>query len=259
MNLGLNGKTALVLASTQGLGLACAAALLREGAVVAINGRSQDTGERAVAALPEKAAFLLADTTNPEQRVDLLERVRDHLGRIDILVLNGGGPSVGPFEDTSLDDWQEGFEQVVLPAVDLARQCVPEMREAGWGRIVSLSSISGKEISLSGARPNALRPALVGALGTLAREVAASGITVNSILSGPFDTPGLRSVVRQHSGRIDLSEEEAVEVYAQSGPMRRVGQLDEMGDLCAFLCSSRAAYITGQAIVLDGGRIPTLY
>lgn len=259
MDLGLTDKTALVLASTQGLGLACAQALADEGARVVINGRSSEAGMRALATVGGKAHFVQGDSTVPEKRAQLLDEARDHLGRISILILNGGGPTVGPFEDTQLEDWQAGFEQIVLPAVDLARQCVPDMREMGWGRIVSLSSISGKEISLSGARPNALRPALVGALGTLAREVAPSGITVNSILSGPFDTPGLRSVVRQHSGRMDLSEDEAVEAYAQSGPMNRLGQLEEMGALCAFLCSMRAAYVTGQAIALDGGRVATLY
>lgn len=259
MDLGLTGKSALVLASTRGLGLACAQALASEGARVVVNGRTPDAGHRAVSTCRGDAVFVQGDSSNPGQRARLLEQAQAHLGPISILVTNGAGPRVAPFEDTTLNDWQAGFEQVVLPALDLARQCIPAMRAMGWGRVVSLSSISGKEISRSGARPNALRPALVGALGTLAREVAAAGITVNSILSGPFDTPGLRSVVRQHSGRMDLSEDEAVDAYAQAGPMKRVGQLEEMGDLCAFLCSTRSAYITGQAIVLDGGRVPTLY
>ncbi len=259
MDLGLTDKTALVLASTRGLGLACAQALVQEGARVVINGRSSEASARALATIGGRAHFVQGDATVLEERAQLLEEARYHLGRISILILNVGGPTVAPFEDTPIEDWQAGFEQLVLPAVDLARQCVPDMRTMGWGRIISLSSISGKEISLSGSRPNALRPALAGALGTLAREVASAGITVNSILSGPFDTPGLRSVVRQHSGRMDLSEDDAVAEYARSGPMKRLGQLDEMGALCAFLCSTRAAYLTGQAVALDGGRVATLY
>ena len=259
MDLGLEGKTALVLASTSGLGLACAQALIAEGARVVINGRRAESATRALATLVPDAHFVQADLADGRQRAALHEAAREQLGAISILVTNGEGPSAEPFLETSLDDWQAAFQSMVLPAIDLAQRCIPDMVQSGWGRVINLGSISGKEVSLLGSRANGLRPALVGALGTLARELGPTGVTVNSILSGPFDTPAMRKVVRQHSGRMDLSEDEAVAAYAASGPMRRVGRPAELGALCAFLASQRASYLTGQAIVVDGGRVPTLY
>ncbi len=259
MDLGLAGKTALVLASTRGLGCACARALVAEDARAVINGRSLEAGKRAEAALGPRAHFVPADVSQKSQREELLARATDHLGSISIVVTNGDGPTADPFVETSIEQWESAFQAMVLSAIDVVQQCVPGMLTAGWGRVISLNSISGKEISLLGSRANSLRPALVGALGTLARELAPTGVTVNSILSGPFNTPAMRKVVRQHSGRMDLSEDEAVAAYAEGGPMKRVGRTEELGALCAFLASERASYITGQAIVIDGGRVPTLY
>lgn len=259
MDYGLSGKTALVMSSTSGLGLACALALAQEGVQVVINGRDPRVGARALERLPGTPRFVAADITDADDRARLVDEASEYLGDIAILVSNGGGPAASRFQETSTADWTDGFNLVVVPAIDVIQRCVPQMMASGWGRVVSLSSISGKEVSLMGSRPNALRPALVGALGTLAREIASAGVTVNSILSGPFDTPALRSVVRQHSGRLDLSEEEAVRVYAEAGPMKRIGRTEELGALCAFLCSDRAGYITGQSIVIDGGRVATLY
>ncbi len=259
MDLGLRDKTALVLASSRGLGFACAEALVAEGAKVVINGRDPKAGSAAQAALGANATFIGADLSKRDERKALLARAKEHLGALSILVLNGDGPSADPFMNTSVDDWESAFKAMVLPAIDLAQGCLPDMLARGWGRVISLSSISGKEISLLGSRANALRPALVGALGTLAREVAGKGITANSILSGPFDTPALRKVVRQHAGRPDLSEQEAVALYAKAGPMKRLGRPEELGALCAFLASPQAGYITGQAIAVDGGRVASLY
>ena len=259
MDLGLKGKTALVMASTRGLGFACAQALIDEGAQVVINGRSEDIGRDAQRALGPRAHLIVADTVKQKQRSALFDKAMNHHGTISILVINGDGPTAEPFAETSAEDWENAFQSMVLPGIDMVQKCIPNMIACGWGRVISLNSISGKEISLLGSRANSLRPALVGALGTLAREVAADGITVNSILSGPFDTPAMRKVVRQHSGRSDLTEDEAVAAYADAGPMRRVGDTKELGALCAFLASEAASYITGQAIVIDGGRVQTLY
>jgi len=259
MDLGLDGKTALLLASTRGLGFACARALVAEGVQVVINGRDAAQGAHAAAQLGAGAQFIAADVTDSEGRQALLAAVQARLGDPAILVLNGAGPTADSFMATAPDDWVQAFQDMLLPAIGLMRHCIPAMVAAGWGRVISLSSISGEEISLGAARANAMRPALVGALGTLARELGPSGVTVNSILSGPFDTDGMRKVVRQHSGRPDLSEADAVRVYAENGPMRRLGRTEELGALCAFLASEPAGYITGQAIAIDGGRVPMLY
>ena len=259
MDLGLSNKTALVVSSTRGLGFACAQSLASEGVKVVINGRNPETGIYAQELIGGSAKFVLADISDVQQRKRLIKEATSYLGSISIVITNSEGPSAQHFLETTVEDWQSAFSLMVIPAIDIVRQCVPSMSTNGWGRVVSLSSISGKEVSLLGSRANALRPALAGALGTLAREVASTGVTVNSILSGPFGTPALRLVVRQHSGRMDLSEEDAVSAYAEAGPMKRIGKLEELGALCCFLCSDRASYITGQSIVIDGGRVPTLY
>lgn len=259
MDFGLRNRSALVVAGTRGLGLACATALVNEGARVVINGRDLKQGESAEAKLGARAKFIAADLSKPEDRAKLIEEAEAFLGPISIAVLNGAGPTADLFLETPIEAWEQAFYAMLLPQLDIANRCAPSMTTAGWGRIISLSSISGKEISLRGSRPNALRAALVGALGTLAREVASSGVTVNSILSGPFDTPALRKVVRQHAGQMDLSEKDAVAHYANEGPMRRIGDPDELGAVCAFLASMRSSYVTGQAIVVDGGRVSTLY
>ena len=259
MDFGLKDKSALVLAGTHGLGLACAHALVAEGARVVINGRSSQRGQAALRSLRERAIFVAGDITDNGDRTRLHQRTVEAVGSPTVLVTNGVGPTAEPFLDTPLEAWNDAFELMLTPSIDMALRCVPAMIDQGWGRVINLSSISGKEISLLGSRANSFRPALVGAFGTLAREVAANGVTVNSILSGPYDTPGMRKVVRQHSGRTDLSENEAVAAYAAHGPMKRLGDTSELGALCAFLASTPAGYITGQAITIDGGRVPTLY
>ena len=259
MDLGLAGETALVMSSTRGLGLGCARALTAEGVRVVINGRDRTRGAEAVSELGHGAQFIGADITSQEDRLRLLDAARERLGAISILVTNGDGPPAAPFLEQSMDAWRHAFEQIALPAIDLVRQCVPDMARRGFGRVISIGSISGKEITLKGPLANSARPSLAGALGTLAREVGSSGVTVNTIMPGAFDTDALRRMVRQHSGHGDLSEEEAVKAYADAGPMRRLGRPEEIGALCAFLCSRQAGYITGQCIAIDGGRVATLY
>jgi 3-oxoacyl-[acyl-carrier protein] reductase len=132
------------------------------------------------------------------------------------------------------------------------------MIEQRYGRIINISSISAKEITPGVPLSNGIKPGLLGALGTLAREVGATGVTVNSILPGPFDTNLLRRFAPHAVGREDLSPEEAVQRYAERGPMKRLGTIEEFGALCAFLCSRQAGYITGQSIVIDGGNVTSL-
>jgi 3-oxoacyl-[acyl-carrier protein] reductase len=158
----------------------------------------------------------------------------------------------------SNQDWQAAFELIMLSALDMAQRSLPDMIEQGYGRIVSISSTSAKEITPGTPLSNGIKPGLLGAFGTLAREVGATGVTVNSILPGPFDTALLRRFAPHAVGRADLSPDEAVQLYAERGPMKRLGTIEEFGALCAFLCSRQAGYITGQSIVIDGGHLPSL-
>jgi 3-oxoacyl-[acyl-carrier protein] reductase len=258
MDLRIAGKTALLMASTRGLGFGCAAALAAEGVRVVINGRNTERGIDAASRLGGKAHFVQADISQPTERVRLFDEARGHLGTISILVTNAEGPPSGTFMSKSSKDWQAAFELTMLSALDMVQQCLPEMIEQGYGRIVNISSTSAKETIPGPLLANSMRPGLLGALGTLAREVAATGVTVNSILAGPFDTDLLRRFAQRAIGRADLSPEEAIQIYAERGPMKRLGTIEEFGALCAFLCSRQAGYITGQSIVIDGGQVTTL-
>jgi 3-oxoacyl-[acyl-carrier protein] reductase len=258
MDYGIEGKTALLMSSTRGLGFGCASALAAEGVRVVINGRSKERGIEAVSRLGENAHFIQADISRPAERARLFEEARAHLGTISMLVTNVDGPPAGSFESKTSEDWQAAFELIMLSALDMVQRCLPEMIERGFGRIVNISSVSAKETTPGTPLSNGIKPGLLGALGTLAREVGATGVTVNSILPGPFDTDLLRRFARPMVGREDLSPEEAVQRYAEKVPMKRLGTIEEFGALCAFLCSRQAGYITGQSIVIDGGLVPAL-
>ena len=258
MDLGIAGETALVMASTRGLAFGCAATLAAEGVRVVINGRNAERGIDALSRLGGNAHFVQADITQPAERARLFSEARDHLGTISILVTNADGPPSGTFMSKSTADWQAAFELVMLSALNMIQFCLPEMIERGYGRIVNISATSAKETTPGPLLANAIKPGLLGALGTLAREVVATGVTVNSILPGPFDTDRIRRSAPQAVGRADLSPDEAVRLYAERRPMKRLGSIEELGALCAFLCSRQAGYITGQSIVIDGGQVTAL-
>ena len=258
MDLGIAGKTALLMSSTRGLGFGCAAALAAEGVSVVINGRNIKSGIDAISRLGGKAHFVQADISQPTEREHLFREARAHLKSISILVTNADGPPPGTFMSKSKEDWQAAFELSMFSALDMIRKCLPVMIEQRFGRIVSISSTSAKEIIPGTPLSNGIKPGLLGALGTLAREVGTSGVTVNSILPGPFDTDLLRRFASQAVGRTDLTAEEAVQLYAEKVPVKRLGTIEEFGALCAFLCSRQAGYITGQSIVIDGGKVPAL-
>jgi len=258
MDLGIAGKTALLMSSTRGLGFGCATALVAEGVHVVINGRNKERGLDAVSKLGKTAHFVQADITRPTERDYLYNEARTHLGAIGILVTNADGPPAGIFMRQSIENWQAAFELIMLSALDMVRKCLPEMIQQGYGRIVNISSTSAKEITPGASLASGIKPGLVGALGTLAREVATTGVTVNSILPGPFDTDRIRGAAMNSVGQGELTPEEAIKRYADSRPMKRLGTVEEFGALCAFLCSRQAGYITGQSIVIDGGQVPVL-
>ncbi|MEZ5063036.1 MAG: SDR family oxidoreductase [Solirubrobacterales bacterium] len=245
MELGIEGRVALVLGASRGLGRAIAEALAREGARVAISARSQEDLEEVAAGLDTETAVLPADTGDEEAVAALPERVAATLGPVDILVLNTGGPPPGGALDADSDAWRDAYGSLVLAPLLLARACVPGMRERGWGRIVSVSSTSIREPIPGLALSNSNRMATAGLLETLAREVAADGITVNTIATGRFGTERLAGLY----GSIEAAEEQA----RADVPAGRLGRPEEYGDLVAFVCSERAAYLTGAVIPLDGG------
>jgi 3-oxoacyl-[acyl-carrier protein] reductase len=246
MDLGLEGRVALVMGASRGLGRASAAALAGEGARVAIASRSLERLEEAAAAIGEGVMPFVADASDPERLAALPGEVAAALGPVEILVLNSGGPPLGGALDHELEEWERAYRSLVLAPRILAGAVVPGMRERGWGRIVNVGSTSTREPIAGLNLSNSHRMAAVGFLKTLSREVAGDGITVNTVATGRFATDRLKDM---GGGSLKHAEEAArTEV-----PAGRLGQPEEYGDLVAFLCSERAAYLTGTVIPLDGG------
>jgi 3-oxoacyl-[acyl-carrier protein] reductase len=246
MELGLEGKVALVMGASSGIGKAIAAALAAEGARVAIVGRSLDRIEAAGAEIGPGATAFVADTSDLERLGALAGEVAEALGPIDILVLNTGGPPWGDSAAHDLEQWELAYRSLVLAPKVLADAVLPGMRDRSWGRILNVGSTSTIEpipfLNLS----NAHRMAAVGYLKTLAREVAAGGITVNTVATGRFATERMTELA---GGSLEAAEDAA----RGEIPAGRLGLPAEYGDLAAFLCSERAAYITGTVIPIDGG------
>jgi 3-oxoacyl-[acyl-carrier protein] reductase len=251
MDLGIQGRVALVMGASQGLGRGIAAVLAREGARVTIASRSLERLEEAVGAIGGRAMPFVADATDPDRLAALPGEVGAALGPVDILVLNTGGPPFGGALDHGLEEWEEAYRSLVLAPRVLAGAVVPGMRERGWGRIVNVGSNTTREPNPALNLSNTHRMAAVGFLKTLAGEVAGDGITVNTVATGRFATERLAD----QTGSLEPAEAAArTEI-----PAGRLGTPEEYGDLVAFLCSERAAYVTGTVIPIDGGLLRSAF
>jgi 3-oxoacyl-[acyl-carrier protein] reductase len=245
VDLGIEGRTALVMAASRGIGKGIAGALAREGARVAISSRSEEALQDAAEEIGGEVRVFPADTGDLERLGRLPGEVADQLGPVEILVANTGGPPGGGALDNSLEEWEEAFRSLVLAPRVLIEAVLPGMRERGWGRIVNVSSSSIREPIPGLTLSNANRLAALGLLETLADEVAGDGVTVNTVATGQFATDRLAD----RHGSLEQAEAAARERI----PAGRLGDPEEYGDLVAFLCSERAAYLTGAVIPLDGG------
>jgi 3-oxoacyl-[acyl-carrier protein] reductase len=249
--MGIEGRVALVMGASRGIGRAIAAGLAREGARVALASRSREKLDEAVAEIGASAAPFVADTADLERLAVLPAAVAEELGPVEVLVTNSGGPPLGGALNHELEDWEAAYRSLVLAPRVLAGAVVPGMRERGWGRIVNVGSSSTREPIPGLNLSNSHRMAAVGFLKTLSREVAADGITVNTVATGRFATERLAS----NYGSMEAAEEAA----RHEVPAQRLGRPEEYGDLVAFLCSERAAYLTGAVIPLDGGLLRSAF
>ncbi|MDP9016962.1 MAG: SDR family oxidoreductase [Candidatus Eremiobacteraeota bacterium] len=255
MDIGIRGRVALVTGASAGLGEAVALQLAREGATLAVaarrTGRLQTLAATAKAQGANDAKAFEFDQNSETSIAKLLSDVRATFGSIDILIANGGGPKPGTFLDLTVDDWDHAYRGTLRSMLQLAYGVAPQMRASKWGRIVALTSTSVKQPIPNLVLSNAFRSALVAALKTLSIEVAADGVTVNSIATGSFLTDRLLQL---------YGDEAAVHESAKTTiPIARVGMPDEFAPAVAFLCGQGAAYITGQTIAIDGGSIRSLF
>jgi len=238
------------MAASKGIGRGIADVLAREGARVAISSRSEEELRKVAAEIDGEVEVFPADTGDLDRLGELPAEVSDALGQIEILVLNTGGPPYGAALDNTIEEWEAAFRSLVLAPRVLAEAVLPGMRERDWGRIVNVSSTSIREPIPALTLSNANRMAALGLLKTLADEVAGEGITVNTVATGMFATERLADP----QGSLEGAEELA----RQRVPAKRLGRPEEYGDLVAFLCSERAAYLTGAVIPLDGGLLRSL-
>jgi 3-oxoacyl-[acyl-carrier protein] reductase len=245
MELGIEGKVALVMGASKGIGRGIAGVLAREGARVAVASRSQERLEAAVEEIGEAATPFVADATDLDRLAHLPMEIAEALGSVDILVTNTGGPPPGGALDHGFEEWEDAYRSLVLAPRILAGAVVPGMRGEGWGRIVNVGSTTTIEVNPALGLSNAHRLATIGFLKTLSREVAGNGITVNTVATGRFATDRMAEL----GGSIEQVEAAAREEV----PAGRLGTVEEYGDLVAFLCSRRAAYIIGAVIPIDGG------
>jgi 3-oxoacyl-[acyl-carrier protein] reductase len=248
VDLGIRGKVALVTGASSGIGEAVALALAREGVRLGIAARRrerlEDIAHKARSAGAEEASPFTVDLTDAGSVEKLARSVQAELGGVDILVVNGGGPKPGTFTQLQLADWDAAYALTLRSALHLVHAALPGMRERRWGRIVALESVAVKQPIPALALSSALRASVTGALKALSSEVAAEGVTVNTIATGFVETDRFRAVY-------DTPAKVAAAVAAV--PMQRAATPDEFAPLVVFLCGDPARYVTGQTISIDGG------
>jgi 3-oxoacyl-[acyl-carrier protein] reductase len=261
MNLGIDGKTALVVGGGGGLGSAVARALAREGARVAVAGRHRESIGRtveAIAAEAGEASGVHLDLTDLASLDTALESIRDRYGEVEILFNNSGGPPPSTAAGQPVEVWRAQFEAMVVGVIALTDHVLPAMRERGWGRIITNTSSGVIAPMPNLALSNALRLSLVGWSKTLAREVAAEGITVNVVIPGRIATGRVRALDEAKAEREGSTVEAAFASSIATIPAGRYGDPDEFAAAVAFLAGEQASYITGTTIRIDGGQIPSI-
>ena len=253
MDLGINGRTAIVCAASKGLGRACAMQLAKEGVNVIISARTkadiEATAEEIRKAANVKVTAIACDVTTDAGRAQILAACPNP----DILINNAGGPPPGDFKDFSLDDWRKAVEWNMITPIALIKATVYGMMDRKFGRILNITSQSVKAPIASLELSNGARAGLTGAVAVIARKAVRHNVTINNILPGPFETDRLKGSTKKMADLQGISMEKAMESRKSGVPAGRFGQPAEFGAAAAFMCSTHAGFITGQNLLLDGG------
>jgi 3-oxoacyl-[acyl-carrier protein] reductase len=252
MDLGLKDCRAFVAGASKGLGKACAKSLADEGARVFICARNAEDIKQA-AQESGAAGYSAADVSRPADVKRVIAQAIADLGGLDILVTNAGGPPTGPFDNAGDGDWDIAYQLTLMSAVRMIREALPALKASGRGRIVNLTGYGVKEPMADLVVSDAVRAGVTVMAKTIASDLAPFGITVNNIAPGPIMTDRLIDIHTARAKRLGLTTDEQFKRFAETIPVRRMGEPNEIGDLCAYLCSLQAGYLTGQAIVVDGG------
>ena len=253
MDLGISDRTAIVCASSRGLGLACAHALAREGARPTINGRDAEALEAARRSIAEahqvEVGAVQGDIEDPATQEGLLAACPEP----DILVNNNSGPRPGRFANWERDDWLAALDANMLAPLAMIRRVLDGMVERRFGRIVNITSAMVKSPRAPMGLSTGARAGLSSVSKALSIEVAAANVTINNLLPERIDTNRQRFMAELHAERAGITVEEAYEHMASTIAAGRLGRPEEFADACAFLCSAQAGYITGQSLLVDGG------
>ncbi|HET7339771.1 MAG TPA: SDR family oxidoreductase [Candidatus Dormibacteraeota bacterium] len=242
MDLGLKGRRVLVTAASRGLGRACASTLIAEGARVFISSRDPSAAASEIGAVGSVAA----DISVEEEPARVVAAAIDALGGMDVLIVNAGGPPPGTFQSVPLSSWDTAYQLTLMSAVRLVHAALPHLRESDQARIVFIGSISVRQPIPTLTLSNSLRGAVTGLAKTLALELAAERITVNTVAPDAILTDRIHHLA---------GSEEGVKAMASRAPMGRLGTPEEFAAAVVFLCSRQAAYITGQTLGVDGGSL----
>ncbi len=260
MDLGINGKVAVVTAASKGIGFAVAKKLAEEGANLVINSRRKENLNNAKAELSYtgvKIVSVSGDLKEKETIENIYNAAMENFGKVDILFLNAGGPRPGGFFDVDEKDWRETFEMNFMSAQRLVRLIAPNMIKNRWGRIIFLTSISVRNPIKNLILSNSIRMAITGMMKTLSLELAEHNITVNAVAPGYTLTDRVKQLLEDKAKRTGKTYEEVMKELSSVIPVHRLGKPEEIASVVAFLASESAAFLTGQTIVVDGGQDAT--
>jgi 3-oxoacyl-[acyl-carrier protein] reductase len=258
MDYNIDGNTALVTASSSGLGKASAKALASEGVDIVINGRSEDRLDRAVtdvrAVAESDVLAVQGDLTDPDDIERLVDRTVDEFGGIDHLVTNAGGPPSGSFVEMDDEDWYNAFDLLVMSVVRLVRETAPYLREDNGGTIVTITSRSVKEAIPSLVLSNSVRMSVIGLEKTLSKELAPE-VRSNAVLPAPHETARQQELIQDAVDRGEYdSYEDGLDAKGDINPLNRIGDPMELGDVVAYLSSEQSSFLNGVSVPVDGGQ-----